>query len=1176
MESHSQVSYETVNWSRYPPIIAGLTVATVLAATACTGTPTDVPAQMPSGQLADTLHVGPVRTLAAADGKAVVSTVVRPDRGTELSLSAVAVGEQAVEAQAVRIAPAGAAVVLVVDRSAAMEQPGQVALANAAVRAIARHVRPRVDRVAVVSFGRGPERIHSFADFPTRLSSQDLPLTLGGPRCTWRGASAGVDEAARSPLPARAVVLLTSGPQIEASNCRNRTVDDVIRSARATDTQVLVVHLGRQGSEDATELRRLAESTGGGYWAVVPADDVDPIAQAIVTRVAASRRVTFRAPLGPGTHTLKLAGLTDVGAVRGQTTFASAIEPAAAAVAQGGGGGRETGAISSTLAGGFVPSPWLLGLVFVASAAALAYLGLWRTGRLEHVAVGQGEMLAQLRLTVRAAREAARDRLRHPTVPPVIPRVRGTLLGRSTELREHLAAIAARRREAREAPSADEAITAGHVADEPAPVQDIDADTRDGDGPFIEPETAPLGSAEWASAVRPEPGQQGPAPFALVGTTWGKYRLEAPLGRGGLGEVYRASDLDLERPVAVKILAGPAFEGSAAVERLRREALAAGLSHPNVVIIHEIASLEGHAAIVMELVEGQNLADFIREHGPLSDEELAPILDGIADALDAAHAQGVIHGDVKPGNVLLGANGQVKLCDFGIARRLGDDPDGPRAGTPFYTAPELIAGDEISPRADVYSLGALAVAALTGRADAAGKLPPAYATVLQSALDPDPGARCGEAGILAAAFHTAVQNEQFRRRSPFSRLAHALRARINDLAARRREARETPSADAVIAAGHVADEPAPAQGIDEDTRDGDDPFVEPETATLASAEWASATHSDPGRQGPAPFPLVGTSWGKYRFEAPLGRGGLGEVYLARDVNLYRPVAVKILAGPAFEGSAAVERLQREALAARLNHPNVVVIHEIASFNGQAAIVMEHVDGQSLADFIREHGPLSDEELAPILDGVADALDAAHAHGVIHGDVKPGNVLLGANGQVKLCDFGIARRLGDDPDGPRTGTPFYAAPELIAGEEISPRADVYSLGALAVAALTGRAGAAGELPPAYATVLQSALDPDPEARCGEAGILAAAFHTAVQDEQFRRRGPFSRLAHALRARFGIWPRSDNDLDTAYGGWTEGPAPFLDVAADDTRPLDGIAALPDGAATELPDGLTELSE
>ena len=214
-----------------------------------------------------------------------------------------------------------------------------------------------------------------------------------------------------------------------------------------------------------------------------------------------------------------------------------------------------------------------------------------------------------------------------------------------------------------------------------------------------------------------EPLQTPPAmqPSALV---LGRYRLEQRLGAGGFGVVWRAHDERLERPVAVKVL--PHRKGMG--KRAEREALAAArLNHPAIVTLYEAGSDEDAAYLVSELVEGRTLDELLAD-GALSDRDVARIGAALAAALDHAHAQGVIHRDVKPGNVMVphaphGEAALAKLTDFGVARLVGDDPltrTSDVVGTLAYMAPEQAEGEEVGAAADLYSLGLVVFEALTG------------------------------------------------------------------------------------------------------------------------------------------------------------------------------------------------------------------------------------------------------------------------------------------------------------------------------------------------------------------------------------------------------------------------------------------------------------------------------
>jgi YVTN family beta-propeller protein len=197
------------------------------------------------------------------------------------------------------------------------------------------------------------------------------------------------------------------------------------------------------------------------------------------------------------------------------------------------------------------------------------------------------------------------------------------------------------------------------------------------------------------------------------------YRVEAVLGRGGMSVVYLAEDLRLKRRVALKLLAPALAEDERFRKRFLSESeLAASLDHANVIPVFEAGEADGSLFIAMRYVEGSDLKGRLGD-GPLSDEETVAVAVQVGGALDAAHERGLVHGDVKPSNVLIDGRGHAYLADFGLTKRLGDESspagEAPLMGTIDYVAPEQIRGDQVDARADVYSLGCLVYECLTGR-----------------------------------------------------------------------------------------------------------------------------------------------------------------------------------------------------------------------------------------------------------------------------------------------------------------------------------------------------------------------------------------------------------------------------------------------------------------------------
>jgi pimeloyl-ACP methyl ester carboxylesterase/predicted Ser/Thr protein kinase len=263
-----------------------------------------------------------------------------------------------------------------------------------------------------------------------------------------------------------------------------------------------------------------------------------------------------------------------------------------------------------------------------------------------------------------------------------------------------------------------------------------------------------------------------PAVPLSEGSYLGHYRIAAPVGRGGMGMVYRAKDTRLGREVALKVLAASAADGDQARRWLLREARhAAVLNHPNVCTVFDVVQIAGRDLIVMELVTGLTLTAMLGD-GPLPPDRLCAVGAQIAEAVDHAHNRGVIHGDLKSANVILTEDDRVKVLDFGVSRRLptegrdtatGMSPtsEGRIGGTPAYMSPELLRGDATDTRSDLWSLGVLLFESATGQFPFSGPnlydlmtdifqrepvLPPAIAqapvgAVIRRCLEKDPNRR---------------------------------------------------------------------------------------------------------------------------------------------------------------------------------------------------------------------------------------------------------------------------------------------------------------------------------------------------------------------------------------------------------------------------------------------------
>ncbi|MFJ4711134.1 serine/threonine-protein kinase [Streptomyces sp. NPDC088785] len=281
----------------------------------------------------------------------------------------------------------------------------------------------------------------------------------------------------------------------------------------------------------------------------------------------------------------------------------------------------------------------------------------------------------------------------------------------------------------------------------------------------------------------------------------------------------------------------------------------------------------------------------------------------------------------------------------------------------------------------------------------------------------------------------------------------------------------------------------------------DNPYARPAAAAAPQAEPAPPRQPDPGAGR-----VVA---GRYRLLSKLGNGGMGTVWRAEDVTVDREVAVKEPRLPdqlpERERSNAFERMRREArAAARLDHPAVVNVHDVAVEDGQPWIVMEFVRGRSLGEALQE-GTLGVREAARIGLQVLGALEAAHAAGILHRDVKPDNVLLGRHDRVVLTDFGIAQIEGETSltdTGGFVGSPEFIAPERVLGQRPGPASDLWSLGVVLYAATEGVSPFRRSNTPA---TLQSVLNATPAAPASARGPLADCINGLLQKDPAHRPG-----------------------------------------------------------------------
>lgn len=541
----------------------------------------------------------------------------------------------------------------------------------------------------------------------------------------------------------------------------------------------------------------------------------------------------------------------------------------------------------------------------------------------------------------------------------------------------------------------------------------------------------------------------------LAGKTLGDFQVEALIGKGSMARVYRASQISLRRPVALKVLKEELFTPGLKIKRFLREAEAlARLEHPHIVPIYAAGEAAPYYYFAMRLVPGGTLADAMARG--IERKQAFDWLLSVCRGLAQAHGAGVIHRDMKPTNILLSGD-SVLLADFGLAhlRDLSTlTQSGQILGTPLYMSPEQTLGEPPGPATDCFALGVLLYQLMTGEhpfvdlrqpltrpsdqaelfhriqnaaaippRQLAGDIPAALEAVILRAIARDPGSRYADAGAMLQAMEALEES-----------LPH--------------------SGEPVRQAAPVAPPVEPPPEPPRTRATPGETAVDHPQAKLGNHESTAASSQ--------------FRFGRYEVLGELGHGGQGSVYRARDTLLGREVALKVLQGGWHAGSGLLEIFRKEAqIAASLNHPHIIPILDYGFTDQSPYLTMPIIEGPSLEKLIGAAKPLGLDFALQILLQTADALDCAHTSGILHLDVKPGNILLqklrGRRNRVNvvLSDFTMAKLLSarrNAHDSKITsGTIPYASPEQLTNDNqaLCPASDLFALGVIFHEMLTGR-------------------------------------------------------------------------------------------------------------------------
>ncbi len=549
---------------------------------------------------------------------------------------------------------------------------------------------------------------------------------------------------------------------------------------------------------------------------------------------------------------------------------------------------------------------------------------------------------------------------------------------------------------------------------------------------------------------------------------FGRLLLLKLLARGGMGDVYLAATTGIEgaeRPIVVKTVRRDHIHDGSFLARFLDEArVQSQLNHPGVAHILEASTDEnGEPYTVVEYVEGRSLADVrhraVQMGARIGWPEAAAVAIEMGQALAHVHERagadgsplGIVHRDLSPQNVMIGYAGELKLIDFGTARghnRRCHTVAGVVFAKPGYVAPEVARQQVGDGRIDIYAMGVMLWELCAGKRLLQGDAQKHLEEVAASRFDiPRLAQTRGIPRELDDVIQKLCANDPDERYVSASQAATDLARVLAQAPAGKNGERSVRARIASLMKTLWPHEPARSraefakllkQARELSRSTGDET---PAASAVMEAAAKSMTQD--------PSILAGTP---YRLLEKIGEGASGEVFKAEHVELGRRYAVKVLSTAHAAAHDAVERFRREARAiAKLSHPNLVQLHDFGkSQDGRVFLAMELLSGQTL-DEHAEKG-LGWREATRLAIQATYALEAAHGAGLVHRDLKPQNLFLTEDGELKLLDFGVAMALADTAADEKRqkgfavfGTPEYMAPEQVAGEAVDARCDIYALG-----------------------------------------------------------------------------------------------------------------------------------